>query len=270
MNCSLRFRRWSSTRLVTVLAGLAVSDAQAQITTPINTGGFQYRYHGDTIWRQRDTTMVQTVYRADTVFRSTFFHGRKSSSYTYLALGDSSRILESRDAAGRFVALVNRNGPSLASLELDRTSIDATFRMAESETRMVEVDARMQELRERSASLGMNPPPLPIRVPTIPVSPTSKLTYPFSANRLIEQLGDTVRYITGCAARPPVDTTVFLLFATDSVRRLRPSPRSFDKFMALAMHADMRTVLLRQRVQPRNVPAMKDVPKLTPWPCDRR
>lgn len=270
MNRTLLFRRWSALRVGSMVFGLAVAEAHAQVILPNAISGIQYRYRGDTLWRERDTTLIQTVYKADTVFRSTFILGRKASSHVYLVVGDSSRILESRDAAGRFVATTTKNGPALVMLEADRAAIETAFRLTETQERMREADVRMQAMTERAVAMGMNPPPAPAGMPTVPVSPKTKQSYPLSANKLIEQLGDTVRYITGCAARPPVDTTVYLLFATDSVRRLSPAPRSFDQFMALALQSDMNGVLLRQRVRPGDNPAMKNVPKVGAWPCDKR
>lgn len=234
-------------------------------------GGLQMRYQGDTIWRERDTTVLQTVYRRDSVFRSTFVNGKKTGSEIVVVVGDTSRIVEIRDGAGKFVALNGRNGQSLQFLEADRIAIESGLRAIDAEARMRETEARTQEMMERLKAMGGAPRDMPTYDRAIPpVSPKEKQTYPLSANRVIEHWGDSVRYITGCTARPPVDTTIYLLFGMDSVRRVSPSPRTFDAMMVRAVYGDMNSALVRRRLRAAENPAMKNVPKVAPWPCDKR
>jgi hypothetical protein len=101
-----------------------------------------------------------------------------------------------------------------------------------------------------------------------PLSTPDIRNYPQSANTNIVQHGDTVAYVVGCAEAGPVKTTVYLLFAGDSLRRLSPDPRTFGPRMVSAVRADMSGVLLRQRV--RRDPASPNLPGPRRWPCDKR
>jgi hypothetical protein len=127
---------------------------------------------------------------------------------------------------------------------------------------MLEMAIRNQASMNRIASSGFAPPSN-----DAPMSPAEIQNYAMSANRNLVQHRDTVRYITGCAAAGPVDTTTYILFANDSVHRLQPSPRSLGRMMALAVRADMSSVLLRQRVSTGPAP---DLPGPRKWPCDKR
>ncbi|MEP6835630.1 MAG: hypothetical protein ABJB74_19745 [Gemmatimonas sp.] len=270
MTQPLLFRRRDRMTFASLLLVVATTagHSQAAVVIPAS-GGIQYRYHGDTVWRERDTTVTRSLYRQDTLYRSTFSFGRTTSSDIYVALGDSVALIESRDASGKIVTSSRSRFSGVTYFDSDRFGIEGAIRNAAQEVRSREGDARINEMNERAIAAGRSPM-VPPTTPTVPLSPSTKVTYPFSANRTLEQHGDTVWNIVGCAARPPVETTVYLLFASDSVRRLSPSPRTFDAMMARAVRADIASVFLRQRVRPADNPAMRGVPNLNKWPCDRR
>lgn len=246
--------RWAtrSIRLATIIgaASLSAAIAQAQSVTVNGGVGVVYRYSADTIWRQRDTSMTRTVFRGDTAERSLFVNEIMTSSTRYLVRGDSAIAIERRDRSGKVVAGFT-SSLQLVSLESDRTIIEQTQAMA-----------AMDALR------NPNFPPRPTIDP--PVSPATWQVYAISANKIITQIRDTVVYITGCSARPPVDSTVYQVFGADSVRRLAPSPRTFGPLMVQAITADMSIVMARQRLKDRNDPAAPKVPRLAKWPCDLR
>jgi hypothetical protein len=223
------------------------SALQAQ-TVVAASGGTELRFLGDTIWRVRDTTMNMVVFRADTIIRANFVHGRLTGTTRYLASGDASVMIDDKDGEGkpRNQSMWGRVGPDI---------------MAGAERTMIESAIRSKEMNDRMSGMMRSMEP--------PASPIDKHAYPFSANLVIEHHVDTVRYIRGCAQAPPVDTTVFVLFANDSVRRLSPAPRSFDRMMAAAVRGDMGRVFLSQRVSSRDV-AIPGLPGPPKWPCDKR
>ncbi|MEP6835629.1 MAG: hypothetical protein ABJB74_19740 [Gemmatimonas sp.] len=270
MNRSLSFRRRNSMAftLLLLIGVSSLSHAQARVVQS-SLLGIQYRILGDTIWRDRDTTSVQSVYRGDTLYENRFVFGRKIQSEIFVINGDNAKIVSSLDGAGKTIPSTRSNGTSAGGLEGTRMLLENAFRTVDSDARMREAEARLQESYQRALALGLDVRPPPKRaVPDS--SPTVKRVYPIAASRLLEQLGDTVRYISRCAARPPVDTTVYLLFASDSVRRLSPSPRTFDAMMARAVRSDMRSVATRQAVSVSDSSLAKNIPGFSKWPCDLR
>jgi hypothetical protein len=229
---------------------LGVSPAALDAQTVVQGGiGTELRFLGDTIWRLRDTTMTAVVFRADTITRLNFIHGKPTGTTRYLLRGDVSIMIDDKDGAGkpRNQSFWGRVGPELV-VGGERTMIEQVY--------------RNKEMVERATAMGM---------PSndAPNSPPDKRYYPFSANLNIEQHLDTVRYIRGCAAAPPIDTTVYLMFASDSVRRLSPAPRTFDRIMVAAVRSDMSRVVLSQRVTPRGF-VVPGLPGPVKWPCDKR
>jgi hypothetical protein len=79
---------------------------------------------------------------------------------------------------------------------------------------------------------------------------------------MMTQHRDTVRYIRGCAAVGHADTTVFLLFARDSVKRLSTDPRMFGEAMVLSLVGHMRSALLQQSNASRSPDVVRALPKL--------
>lgn len=214
-------------------------------------GGGELRYRGDTIWRERDTTVMRMVYKGDTATRTFFIDGKEIAHTVSLLMGDVARMISARSANGvaQEPAAVGRIVPVMAFM---------------SERMMLEQAISSNAMSERMASIGSSMPSW-----EAPLSPTEVQTYGFSPNTRIVQHRDTVRYVRGCAAAPPIDTTVYVMFATDSVQRLSPSPRTFGRHMASAVRGDMGSILLQQRVaQARTAPV--GIPGPRRWPCDIR
>lgn len=229
--------------------GLLAPIALAAQTTILGATGIELRYHGDTIWRMRDTTMTRLILRGDTARRTMFVSGRFRMEQTYVQVGDSAIIVSSKDSTGK-----------------ERPPIPGTARavpvsIVSSEAAMVENSLRQSAMQAR----------MPISSSwDAPLSSDTERTYLFGANTRIVQFKDTVRYIRGCTAAPPIDTTAYVLFATDSVKRVSPNPRMFDRHMARAVQGDMSSANLRQRVaQSAEIPSAP-IPALRKWPCDQR
>ena len=241
-----------NSRLIKVIAvltvGIPTSSLYSQTVVQGGTG-VELRYLGDTIWRLRDTTMTTVVFRADTVTRSYFVHGKLTGTARYVVKGDVTVMIDDKDGDGkpRNQSVWGRPGPEI---------------LAGGERRMIESAVRSREMNERMSRMSM---------PSndAPASPVDKRSYASTANLNIEHQVDTVRYIRGCVAAPPVDTTMYVLFASDSVRRIKPAPRTFDRLMNAAIRADMTGANLSQLVSGRAavVPGLPGPPK---WPCDKR
>lgn len=195
---------------------IAQSRPQGALQIVERSIGGEVRYRGDTIWRERDTTMTRTVFRGDTLERTT--------------LPTSMR-------------------PTPTSIAL-------------SERMFLEQALRSQAMDERMASS------FSYQRPDAPSLPATTQSYAFSANRVIELHVDTVRYINGCAAAPPVDTTIYLLFGDDSLLRVSPAPRTFGRMMPAAVRADIRNVLTRRSLAA-SAPDFSALPGPSKWPCDR-
>ncbi len=206
----------------------ASSAAQARPTVVQSVvGGTEFRYLGDTIWTQRDTTMTRAVYRADTVIITRFMHGRMVTSTTFLLADGMARTLEIRDSTGA----VRRPGP-------DAKPFPA----------MVALGPRtMLESAVRSSTmLGRSPKGMSYDVPR---SPSTPISYALRTIGTAVHHGDTIRITPGCPGVLSTNTTTWLLVGSDSVRRLSPSPRTFDRYMVMALLGDLSSSVLNARVR---------------------
>lgn len=224
----------------------ATLSAQSTVRGP---NGNEFRYLGDTIWRLRDTTMTRLVLRGDTARRTMFVFGRMRMEQTYVQVGDSAFILPMKDSTGKM-------RPALPG-----AARSMPISIVSSEAMMVET-ALKQNAMQANLPMGFNWD-APLRTDT-------EVTYAFGANTRIVQFKDTVRYIRGCSAAPPIDTTTYVLYASDSVMRLSPNARMFDRHMARAVHGDMSSANLRQRVAQNAERPITPIPALRKWPCDLR
>jgi hypothetical protein len=238
-----------------LIAALAVSvtggtSLLAQ-TTVEGIGGMTMRYHGDTIWRERDSTASRVVLRGDTAKRANFMHGKLTYTATYVLRGDMVRLVEQRDADGKLRAIPD-------------TSRLVPSSLVTGELQMLETSIRSNAMQARNAARGLSMP-----TDDAPLRASTSITYPVSANLTIVHHQDTVRYIRGCLAAPPIDTTMYVILPGDSLRRVSPAPRMFGKQMLMAVRADMNSVLLRRRVSTMSEPT-DNLPHLKKWPCDNR
>jgi len=226
------------------------SQVAAQTIVPVGRGT-EMRYHGDTIWRIRDTTVTRSILHGDTLRRVFYTNGVLRYTNTYVQKGDNAILIEDLDSAGK---ARYQSDPSL------RTPRTMPVSMMESDRMMLESAVRMWQ----SQSNARYAPP------EAPLTTSEVRTYPMSANLVIVQFRDTVRYIRGCAAAPPVDTTTYVLFGLDSAHRVSPAPRKFDGYMAAAIRGDMSSNMLRTAVASQNAPPSPPLPALNKWPCDKR
>ena len=226
-----------------ILAAVAIvrpDEARAQKTVVGPTGNV-IRYLGDTIWIERDTTVRRTIYRGDTVIRASWLNDRLRTTETFVLRGDQAVLIELSDSAGKAV-------------EFKAPPRPLPVMIATMDRRMLESELRMDELRSRIAFAGDQMEP--------PVAPDPARTYRLSETKTLLHHRDTVSIIRSCAALQQTDTTVYLLFGRDSVRRVAPSPRSFGSAMAYALVGDMRSALATQLVATNSVALPADLPRV--------
>jgi hypothetical protein len=231
-----------SCRLATLLLLVGAHGASAQ-NKLVGITGIVFRYQGDTIWVDRDSTSTRVVFSGDTVTKRVTMNGALRVGQTLLLVGDSARILSLQDSTGRMVASpVSRAMPAL---------------FATMERRQLETELRTSTIMQRTASVTGNifqPSPSPDPARKYTVSPMLSIT----------QHRDTVWYVKGCPALGRVDTTVFLIFGSDSTRRLSNPQRTFGEAMATGLIGQMRGVLTQERLAtmapppPNNLPAIRN------------
>lgn len=227
--------------LLAVLSiSLPVAAASAQ-TTVAGMSGNLFRYHGDTIWLERDSTMTRSVTRGDTVEHETSINGQPLARLTYVLHGDSAVV----------VTAVNARGP------VPPGTIGRAVPVAVPTFLNTMLENEIRAMDSRSQLSGMNP--LADRL-TPPASPETPRTYALSPAIRLVQHRDTVSYIRGCdGARS--DTTKFVLFGADSVRRISKPERTFGEAMALSLTAQMRSSLMHEFAASHQTPLPMDLPK---------
>lgn len=224
-----------------IFIALAASVAGAQKTL-VTTTGSVFRYHGDTIWMERDTTETRIIYHGDTIVRRMTIDGRRLNEVTMVLAGDSAKVVSSVDTAGKVTASQAgaRSMPRLvATMERD----------------MLARELEMQPIRERVEAFRAD-------LTNVPLSPSSPITYALSPATTIIHVRDTVRYVRGCPSPGRADTTVFLLFGQDSTRRLTAPARTFGQAMAVSLISQMRMSIVRQQLAARASGASRELPQI--------
>src|SRR5262245_15566709 len=90
---------WGRVAMVAVFGCGAVPRAQAQAPVELVTRlGVVWRYLGDTIWYQRDTTARRSIYRGDTVFETESVNGQLRYARTYVLRRDGATLVASTDS----------------------------------------------------------------------------------------------------------------------------------------------------------------------------
>ena len=230
---------------------IAAAILYSAVATPVGaqkrvvsfSGGSLFRYSGDTIWLERDTTVSRTIYHGDTVIRTTSVNDHVRSSLTFVAFGDSARVIAAQDSLGRpastrYAAVPRR------SMNMERD--------------MLALELRMQSTRAQMRDYGVGTQLDP------PFSSEMARRYAISEMVTIVQSRDTIRYVRGCPSKGPADTTVFILYSADSLKRVSP-PRMFGEAMALSILGQMRLAMGRERMAAQ-APAPADLPGLRD-PC---
>lgn len=224
---------------IVMLGAVAVRSASPQKTI-IGMTSTVFRYNGDTIWQERDTTVMRTIIRGDTVTNFFSINGVMRYEVAYVVRGDSARLINARYGQG-----FERAPESVAK--------SAPASMVLIHHRMLETEFRSAAMRERMSSLLSDREP--------PRSPEPARTYAVSAEVRITQHRDTVFFVRGCPSLGRVDTTLFLMFGEDSVRRISRPERTFGKAMNLSLTSQMRTALTQERIRSRESPLPPDFPK---------
>ncbi|HEY9229253.1 MAG TPA: hypothetical protein VIP11_21580 [Gemmatimonadaceae bacterium] len=232
--------------IVVTIACSALATRVAAQKMLIGRTGVLYRYHGDTIWIERDTTVSRTIFRGDTVFRTMTVNGRTTLAMTYVALADSARLVDLRDSLGQSKSVAQVPSVPLRSVTFERE--------------MLEMELRGQDLQARMGSyaLGMEPP----------LVSESPRTYAVSDGVTITQFQDTIWFARGCPKAGRVDTTKFVLYRSDSLKRLTAPERMFGQAMAASIIGQMRSAMIRARAESFQSAAPKDLPR-APNPCAR-
>ena len=232
--------------VLAVALGFVARSAVAQKTV-ISGTGMVFRYHGDTIWMDRDSTTTRTIYRGDTVITTMSTNDAVRRQMVYVMVRDSARLIDATDSLGHRVADgIGRSYPATV-VGFVRTMLEMELRNADNRARIAAM-TRNGDLTE--------PPPMPETPRRYVVSPATAII----------QHRDTVLYLRGCPASAHIDTTTFLMFGTDSVRRLTRPQRTFGQAMALSLTSQMRMSLTRAFLDARQPPLPADLPK-APDPC---
>lgn len=197
------------TALSVSLALATSAAAQRQIVRPPT--GPLFRYNGDTIWTERDTSAIRVVYNGDTVTRVWSINDVVKSTLVYAVNGDVAKIVDSRDGNG-----VQRTE------ELGRTS----------PSRILIGDREMLQSALRTTNMPLSNRNAPDPLPAQPV--TSVLSYSTS---IVQHL-DTALYVRGCLGRAKLDTTTFVFRGDITIERLSPR-RIFGAGMAFALTSAM-------------------------------
>ncbi|MES2521631.1 MAG: hypothetical protein V4617_02950 [Gemmatimonadota bacterium] len=212
---------WSSmiTRVFPVVAMIltAASSASAQDVTIIDRmSGSELRKRGDSIWTRRDSAMQLEVHRGDTSTRTNYVHGLMRWSVTFLRVRDSVRVIAATGAPGAFIPYVGT--PGMHSRTVANFNREALVRAH-----------RIDSL----ARLGQ----LPLR--DLPRSPDTLIVYPLNCRQFMTHHADTIRRIVERPNSTIRDSSVFVLFGDDSVRRVWPFPRTFDRYVASSLRNDL-------------------------------
>src|SRR6476620_8020325 len=86
--------------LVSTVCLSGISRAQPRKIFVGQMGGTLYRYSGDTIWVEEDTSVTTTIFRGDTVSTERMVGGRRLSVMKYVLIGDSARLVMLTSATG--------------------------------------------------------------------------------------------------------------------------------------------------------------------------
>ena len=201
--------------------------------------GMIYRYHGDTIWVERDTTVTRAIFHGDTIIKTRWLNDVQVSSQTYVVTGDSGRLIASVNQSGRSMPVTSGRSMSLEMLTMER--------------QLLENQVRMEETRARVSSMGVMAQFEP------PVFADTVRRYAVSSALQIVQYRDTVSYVRGCPRGTRLDTTTYVLYKSDSLKRVKPE-RMFGQAMAVSVLGTMRIAMTQERMKTLS-PAPIDLPK---------
>lgn len=221
-----------------ILACLADRGTAQGRTTVVGRSAV-YRYSGDTLWAERDSTVRRSIFRGDTIFAERTVNGVRQSAMTAVVTGDSADIIfqDSRD-------------PSVPPLAKRVWAPSLTF----------DHSGLVGALQQLSSQR-------PVGRSSISAAPSNPVRYCVDYAREAVHHLDTVRYLYRHSATR-VDTTMFLLVGDTTVRRVSPSPRTFGHAMVATLMSEMDLSAVRERIAPRAEAPL--VPRVALVGCDRR
>jgi hypothetical protein len=193
--------------------------------------GVLFRYNGDTIWHERDSTVRRTIFRGDTISNEQSVAGRLRYAQTFLVSGDSARLISVVDSTGATRTPVTRSLPA---------------RMASSSRDMLAMEMRRLQVR-----------PGYVRPTDPPRAPSSPFSYCIDGTRTLIQHVDTVRDVRKGPGR--TDTTIYVFGSDTTVTRLSPSPAILGYSMYNTLWGEMHMSLVRKSLASRDGPP-KDLP----------
>jgi hypothetical protein len=228
-----------------VLALAIASNALAQRKVVTSDIGVLYRYQGDTIWYERDSTLTVTICRGDTISTRSTMAGRLRYAHSYVIIGDSARLVSAVDSTGAPQPGTGRMAPA---------------RVASSTRDMLAMQLRTAQTRERMRQRGIGD--------YVPLSPPSPISYCIDGTRTMVQHADTVRDIRKSSSR--VDTTVYVFGSDTTVRRLSPSPTLFGYTMYNTLVGDMHMSVVHRNLAARSSPQESALPGKPSDACNKR
>jgi hypothetical protein len=213
--------------------------AHAQKTF-IGITGEVFRYHGDTIWMNQDSTEQRSITHGDTISTRMLVNDQLVRETVAVVHGDSARVLSTTGRTG----VARPASPTTKAMPADAlTFLQKTL-----------------EMEMRAASMS---PAFMMDRFTLPTLPDTAREYAISPASRIVQHRDTVRLIKGCPAEHN-DTTTFLMFGADSARRLNAPSRTFGQGMAQTLIGQMRNSMLQSMVASMAPAPPPDLPKAIP------
>jgi hypothetical protein len=212
--------------------GSPVAEASRRIVA--TESGQLYRYNGDTIWQERDSSVTRTVFRGDTIWSEASVGNRRRYTMVYVVDGDSARHVSATDSAGATRQVTGAIPARMAAMSRD----------------MLERELRLLPTRERMRQRGGGT--------VVPTSPATPVTYCIDGSRKIVQHADTARDIRVVGSR--TDTTIYQFRGDTTLVRLSPSPRVFGHAMHTTLRGEMYSSLIRRNMASRASPAVAGLP----------
>jgi hypothetical protein len=215
-----------------VCAAATIPTAAAQARAfVVDISGTVYRYSGDTLWVDRDSTSTRTIYRGDSVYEEQSIHGRLRRGSVTQVRGDSARLVAVVDANG-FARPVKASWTSARSLHTAKTRAERAKLTPRTETNVM-------------------------------FSHTAPVVHCVDFMTKIIQTADTAVYVRNASGR--IDTTAYLLGRDTTVRRLRPNPQTFGLAMHAAIIRDMDRAISLKRTADRGRDSIANVSAISGW-----
>jgi hypothetical protein len=217
------------------LMSMAAAALPAQRQMVIGSTGDVFRYNGDTVWRERDSSLTRSIRHGDTIIEQRMHAAGWGP--------EEIRIVPRQP--GEAVVAIGPDGKQHATATGPTNGWEGA-------TRAIFTLAVLYQQNQARWLFPSDHEPL--------LSPETPRVYVVdSASRLV-QYRDTVRVIKGCAGARH-DTTTFLMFGGDSARRISSPERTFGIGVAQGLIGQMRRVLLEAKIRAYDSTALSDAPR---------